>query len=104
MADDHRTLARALHDHRRLGDIDDAVLVAGVLGISQLALQEGDTDSALAVLAGLPDGWEEHVRGSSDAVQEAVQTLAQLLLDRGLVNEGYDVGVYGSMAPKGPVS
>src|SRR5258708_10628720 len=102
--EDPRILARALRDHYSLGDIDEAVLVAGVIGISQLALGDGDTDAALAVIASLPDGWEAHVQSGSEPVQEAAQALAQLLLDKGLVNEGIDVSLYGPVAPPGPPS
>jgi hypothetical protein len=105
MADDHRDFAAALHDHRRMGSIDDSVLVAGLIGITDLALRDGDTDSALTVVAGLPEGWEHHIEFGSPSVQEAAQNLAQLFIDKGLVNEGVDVSLYGAVGPtQGPLS
>lgn len=99
-ADNHMDLVRSLQDHRRMGRIDDSVLVVGLIGIAVFALKEGETDAALGVLGTLPEGWEKHVENAPEDIKEVVRWLAQDLLDRGLVSEGVDTSLYGQVTAK----
>jgi hypothetical protein len=104
----YRASAQTCHNLHRLGKVDSETLALVLVDISYLALEAGRTSDAVYILGGLPEGFPGLLRA---AVERAPMTalnvtrLADLLLEKGLITEGFDTTIYGSTATtKGPVS